>query len=60
MGEKKMSEVMNLCRRSKCCPTMERLEEDKYMIKDDFDGEVILTEENIQIMYEGLKKLMEL
>ena len=53
---KKMKEI-KLCRRGGCCPTVEKIEEDTYLIKDDYDGEVKLKKENIDILYESLSEL---
>jgi len=52
-----MSEVIKLCRRARCCPTIEKLEEDMYIVKDDYDGEVRLTKENIELMHASLSEL---
>lgn len=51
-----MSKTIKLCRRG-CCPTIEKIEEDKYLVKDDFDGEVILKRDEIEIMYASLEEL---
>lgn len=54
--KKYMSKTIKLCRRG-CCPTIEKIEEDKYLVKDDFDGEVILKRDEIEIMYASLEEL---
>ena len=46
-----------LCRRG-CCPTLEKaIDNDAlYIVRDDDGGEVHLTKENIEIMYNTVKK----
>ena len=50
-----MNEI-NLCRRG-CCPTVTKIDEDKYEIKDDNDNVVLLTKENIEILYASMMEL---
>lgn len=52
-----MSKTIKLCRRGSCCPTIEKIEKDKYLVKDDFDGEVILERDEIEIMFASLGSL---
>ena len=52
-----MNRKINLCGGRRCCPTIEKLEEDLYIIKDDYDGEVRLKKDEIEIMYASLSEL---
>jgi len=36
---------ITLCGRKGCCPTIERQEDKRVIIKDDYDGEVVFTDE---------------
>lgn len=48
---------IKLCRTG-CCPTLEKaIDNDAlYIVRDDDGGEVHLTKENIEIMYNSIKK----
>ena len=46
-----MSEIMLCGRPGKCCPTVEKIEEDLFVIRDDYDGMVKLTNEQIELLY---------
>ena len=48
---------IKLCRTG-CCPTLEKAIDNDvlYIIRDDDDGEVHLTKENIKIMYDNIKE----
>lgn len=51
-----MSETIKLCRRG-CCPTIKKIDENKYLVKDDYEGKVILKRDEIEIMYASLERL---
>ena len=49
-----MGEIIKLCGKSSgCCPTIEMLDDDNFIVKDDYDGKVKLTKEEIRILYEA-------
>lgn len=51
-----MSNIINLCGRpGKCCPTIEKLKNGTYRIKDDFKGTVILTNVEMSMLFTAWK-----
>lgn len=46
-----------LCRRGSCCPVVEKMENDKFSIKDDYSGEVTLTSDEVGMLFEAVQKL---
>jgi len=42
-------EKIVLCGRGKCCPTIEKKEEN-FVIRDDYDGKVVLTKEQLNLL----------
>lgn len=48
-----MNEKIVLCRhknRGGCCPTLEHVKEDEYILKDDNGVKILLSKENIDIL----------
>ena len=46
--------TINLCGRpNRCCPMAYEIEQDKYLIVDDDENEVILTRGNIEVLYKN-------
>lgn len=39
-----------MCANKSCCPVLEEVEKDKFMIKDDYDGKVVLTKEELTLL----------
>lgn len=49
--------TIKLCRQGSCCPTVEKTSENEFIVKDDYDGSVKLTSEEIDDLYEAYQKL---
>jgi len=45
-----MNEKISICRRG-CCPTIERVDGNVFVIKDDYGGSVVLTHEQIDVLH---------
>lgn len=45
---------VRLCRQGSCCPTIEKQDEN-FVIKDDFNGEVKLTKEEFIMLREAVQ-----
>lgn len=46
------SERIVLCRNGSCCPVLKRVSSDEFILTDDFDGKVTLTEDQLDILVE--------
>jgi hypothetical protein len=57
-NKKMNNEVIMLCRHRRsggCCPTLQKIEADKYQIEDDSGGTVLLNKENLELICEAMK-----
>lgn len=48
-----------LCGRKYCCPTMTKLPDGRYQITDDYNGKVIITKEQAELIMKGMNTLDE-
>jgi len=52
-----MKKIIKLCGGRRCCPTIEKVSDEEYEIKDDYGGLVKLKKDEIEIMYASLSEL---
>lgn len=51
--------TIKLCRQGSCCPIVEKVGENEFTVKDDYEGSVKLTGEEINDLFEAYKKLTD-
>lgn len=54
MEDNKLKFVM--CSGKSCCPVLTEIEDNKFIITDDYDGKVLLTKEELNLLKNFLDK----
>lgn len=48
-----------MCANKSCCPVLTQIDEQNFTIKDDYDGKVVLTKEELKLLKGFLDKNLE-